>query len=87
MTPHGIFTAAAPHGPSKRGDICEHDEGGDINNNMLYKLGSESTPDTLMTDTGVGSLPSLVVNVNPGRKTIEGKKAALRFREETLTEF
>ena len=39
-----------------------------------------------MTDTGVGSLPSPVVNVGPGRRTVEGKKAAVKFREETLTE-
>ena len=85
-TPHGIFTPTAPCRPSKHGDSSEHDEGGNINDNMLYKLGSESTPDTLMTDTGVGSLPSLVVNVSPGRKMIEGKKATVRFREGIPTE-
>ena len=59
-----------------------------MNDNRSYKLPSDSTVDTLTaTDADIGSLPSPLAKVSPGRNTIGGKKATVRLtRKGTLTE-
>ena len=87
-TPQAISTPAAHCDHSESHNLSEHNVGGNMNDNMSYKLPSNSTVDTLMaTDADIGSLPSPLAKVSPGRNTIGGKKATVRLtREGTLTE-
>ena len=87
VTPQGIVTPVAPHQPSESSDFTESDkdEGGNIEDNILYKPHSNTTPNTLMTDTAISSPPSPVGKASLGLKKIGRKKVTVRFREKTLS--
>ena len=86
MTPQGVVTPVAPHQPSESSNLTksDKDEGGNIEDNALYKPCSNTTPNTLMTNVAVGSPPSPVGKASLGRKKIGENKATVRFREKTL---
>ena len=72
MTPQGIVTPVGPHQPSESSDLTksDKDEGGNIEDNALYKLCSDTTPNTLMTDIVIGSPPSLGERPALGRRRL-----------------
>ena len=86
VTPQGIVTPVAPCQPSESSDLTEsdEDEGGNIEDNVLYKPRSDTTPNTLMTDAAVSSPPSPVGKASLRWKKIGKKKVTVRFREKTL---
>ena len=84
-TPQGMVTPTLPCQPSESSHLTENDEdGGSIEDNTLYQLHSNTTPNTLMTDAGVGSPPPPVGKASLGCKN-NGKMATMRFRENTLS--
>ena len=71
-TPQGIITPVAPHQPSESSDLTksDKDEGGNIEDNALYKPCFNTTPDTLMTNVAVGSLLLLWERPALGRRRL-----------------